>query len=71
MINETQYSKAMKNNPSLVEQGPQGTWSRAARQVIAAGALLLSMSSAIAQFAISTHAGAFVFQPLFQIQEIP
>ena len=58
MINETQYSKAMKNNPSLVEQGPQGNWSRAARQVIAAGALLLSMSSAIAQTAVSTLAGS-------------
>ncbi len=48
----------MKKNPSLVQLGVQGNWSRAARQVIAAGALLLSLSSAIAQTAISTLAGS-------------
>ena len=48
----------MKKNPSLVPPGAQGNWSRAARQVIAAGALLLSLSSAIAQTAISTLAGS-------------
>ena len=48
----------MKKNPSLVQLGVQGNWSRAARQVIAAGALLLSMSSAIAQTAVSTLAGS-------------
>ncbi|MCX6940052.1 MAG: hypothetical protein NTX09_04820, partial [Verrucomicrobia bacterium] len=48
----------MKKNPSLVLPGAQVNWSRAARQVIAAGALLLSMSSAIAQTAVSTLAGS-------------
>ena len=58
MIIEIESSKTMKKNPSLVLPGAQGNWSRAARQVIAAGALLLSMSSAIAQTAISTLAGS-------------
>ena len=58
MFNEIESSKTMKKNPSLVPPGAQGNWSRAARQVIAAGALLLSLSSAIAQTAISTLAGS-------------
>ena len=58
MFNEIESSKTMKKNPSLVPPGAQGNWSRAARHVIAAGALLLSLGSAIAQTAISTLAGS-------------
>ena len=58
MFNEIESSKTMKKNPSLVLPGAQGNWSRAARQVLAAGALLLSLGSAIAQTAISTLAGS-------------
>jgi hypothetical protein len=58
VINEIESSKTMKKNPSLVQLGVQGNWSRAARQVIAAGALLLSLGPAIAQTAISTLAGS-------------
>ena len=59
MINEIEYSKVMKNHPSPVEKGAQRIWSRATRHVIAAGAmLLLTVSSAIAQTAVSTLAGS-------------
>ncbi len=58
MFNEIESSKTMKKNPSLVPPGAQGNWSRAARHVLAAGALLLSLGSAIAQTAISTLAGS-------------
>ena len=58
MFNEIESSKTMKKNPSLVLPGAQGNWSRAARHVLAAGALLLSLGSAIAQTAVSTLAGS-------------
>lgn len=58
MINEIEYSKVMKNNPSVAVSGEQGNWSRTARRVIACGAMLLGLSSAIAQVAVSTVAGS-------------
>ena len=63
MIIEIESSKTMKKNPSLVQLGVQGNWSRAARQVIAAGALLLSLGPAIAQTAPSHRPGGTVCSP--------
>eukprot|EP01012_Entosiphon_sulcatum_P051831 TRINITY_DN7118_c0_g1_i1.p1 TRINITY_DN7118_c0_g1~~TRINITY_DN7118_c0_g1_i1.p1 ORF type:complete len:2111 (+),score=215.11 TRINITY_DN7118_c0_g1_i1:17-6349(+) len=58
MINEIEYSKVMKNNPSAAEKGLPRKWSRVARQAIACGAMLVGLGSAMAQIAISTLAGS-------------
>lgn len=58
MINEIEYSKVMKNNPSGAEKGLPRKWSRVARQAIACGAMLLGVGTATAQLAISTLAGS-------------
>ena len=58
MINEIEYSKVMKNNPSSAEKGAQGKWARAARYAIACGAVMVGLGSAMAQVAVSTLAGS-------------
>ncbi len=58
MINEIEYLKVMKNNPSAAVKGAPGKWSRVSRQAIACGAMLLGLGSAMAQTAISTLAGS-------------
>eukprot|EP01035_Chromulina_nebulosa_P047968 gene47968-65064_t len=59
MINEIENSNVMKTPPSVHEQGSKRTWSRAARHVIACSVIaVLSASSALAQIAVSTLAGA-------------
>lgn len=58
MINEIEYSKVMKNNPSAAEKGLPRKWSRVARQAIACGAMLVGLGSAMAQVAVSTLAGS-------------
>jgi hypothetical protein len=58
MINEIEYSKVMKNNPSSAERGALGQWSRVTRLVVASGAMLLGLGSAMAQVAVSTLAGS-------------
>jgi sugar lactone lactonase YvrE len=59
MFKDIEYSKVMKNNPSVAEKGAQVNWLRAARRAVACAAVFaLGVASATAQsLAVSTHAG--------------
>ncbi|MCX6954808.1 MAG: hypothetical protein NTV51_21840 [Verrucomicrobia bacterium] len=61
MINEIEYSKVMKINPSVAERGSPSKWARMTRHAVACGAaMLLGLGAAVAQsIAVSTVAGSY------------